>query len=152
MDNTLKIIDFGTSTEFSKGNETLKTIQGTSYYMAPEVLLQNYDDRCDVWSIGVMLYIFLCGSPPFNGDDDQEITDNVLKGKYSLDGGRWRSVSEQAKKLIKKMLTYDYRDRVTAREALKDEWFQIAPREVPDEHLMKEALTNLRTFNAALKM
>ena len=75
MNNTLKIIDFGTSTEFDRGRETLKTTHGTSYYIAPEVLKKSYDERCDVWSIGVMLYILLSGKPPFDGDDDQEITE-----------------------------------------------------------------------------
>jgi len=75
MNNTLKIIDFGTSTEFNRYKEVLKTTHGTSYYIAPEVLKKSYDERCDVWSIGVMLYILLSGKPPFDGDDDQEITE-----------------------------------------------------------------------------
>ena len=75
MDDTLKIIDFGTATEYDRATELMKTTHGTSYYIAPEVLNKAYDERCDVWSIGVMLYILLSGKPPFDGDDDQEITE-----------------------------------------------------------------------------
>lgn len=74
LNNTLKIIDFGTSTMYEKGT-TLKTTHGTSYYIAPEVLVKKYDERCDVWSVGVILYILLSGKPPFDGDNDEEITE-----------------------------------------------------------------------------
>jgi calcium-dependent protein kinase len=59
----------------------MNTTHGTSYYIAPEVLHKSYDQRCDVWSIGVMLYILLSGKPPFDGDDDTEITEQVKQGK-----------------------------------------------------------------------
>ena len=108
LNNTLKIIDFGTSIQFDKTKEVLKTTHGTSYYIAPEVLKKKYDDRCDVWSIGVMLFILLSGKPPFDGDDDDAITKQVEKGEYSLEGGVWQVVSPDAKSLIKKMLTYNY--------------------------------------------
>ena len=72
----LKLIDFGVSCEFIKDTKLKETL-GTPYYIAPEVLLQNYDEKCDVWSAGVILYILLCGYPPFNGDDDKEIIDSV---------------------------------------------------------------------------
>lgn len=115
MNNTLKIIDFGTSIEYDRNNELLKTTHGTSYYIAPEVLAKSYDERCDVWSIGVMLYILLSGKPPFDGDDDQEITEQVKIGNYSMSGGVWPEISTGAKTLVKKMLTYDYRNRITGR-------------------------------------
>ena len=68
--NRVKVIDFGTSVEY-KPNEKLNARLGTAYYIAPEVLRGDYDEKCDVWSCGVILYIFLCGFPPFNGDTDQ---------------------------------------------------------------------------------
>jgi calcium-dependent protein kinase len=71
-DNILKIIDFGTSCVFT--DTPMTEMHGTSYYIAPEILSNHYDERCDVWSIGVILYILLSGRPPFDGDDDQEIT------------------------------------------------------------------------------
>ena len=72
----LKLIDFGVSSEFLKGKKLKETL-GTPYYIAPEVLLQSYDEKCDVWSCGVILYILLCGYPPFNGDNDKEIMQAV---------------------------------------------------------------------------
>ena len=73
----LKLIDFGISCEYYKGSSKMQETLGTPYYIAPEVLLQNYDEKCDVWSAGVILYIMLCGYPPFNGEGDSEILDAV---------------------------------------------------------------------------
>ena len=69
LNNTLKIIDFGTSI-MRKENESLTNTHGTSYYIAPEVLKKKYNEKCDVWSIGVILFILLSGKPPFDGKDD----------------------------------------------------------------------------------
>jgi len=69
LNNSLKLIDFGTSVEYKK-DDTLKEVHGTSYYIAPEVIAENYDERCDIWSIGVILYILLSGKPPFDGKND----------------------------------------------------------------------------------
>ena len=74
---------------------------GTAYYIAPEVLKKKYDERCDVWSIGVILYILLCGQPPFDGKDDYEITEKIKEGSYSLGGGYWSKISDEAKRFIK---------------------------------------------------
>jgi len=82
--DTIKIIDFGVSTKFVK-NKKMKETLGTAYYIAPEVLLRNYDNKCDVWSCGVLLYIMLCGYPPFNGETDKEILKNVKRGRLAFD-------------------------------------------------------------------
>lgn len=84
-DANMKLIDFGVSSEILKGAKLKETL-GTPYYIAPEVLLQSYDEKCDVWSCGVILYILLCGYPPFNGADDNEILENVKKGEFCFYG------------------------------------------------------------------
>jgi calcium-dependent protein kinase len=55
---------------------------GTSYYVAPEVIAKNYDERCDIWSAGVLLHVILTATPPFSGEDDNEILNNINKGNY----------------------------------------------------------------------
>jgi calcium-dependent protein kinase len=77
----VKLIDFGTAKVFIEGNKQ-KALVGSSYYIAPEVIRGKYDEECDLWSIGVILYIMLIGTPPFNGDDDDSILRAVEKGKY----------------------------------------------------------------------
>lgn len=97
----MKLIDFGTSVIYRKG-ENLKGVHGTSYYIAPEVLNSFYDERCDVWSIGVITYILLSGRPPFEDpdQDDEKIAKQVLKGVYDLESAPWPSVSDDAKNFI----------------------------------------------------
>jgi calcium-dependent protein kinase len=83
-DARLKLIDFGVSKKFIKGFKLKETL-GTPYYIAPEVLMQSYDEKCDIWSCGILMYILLCGYPPFNGDDDEEIIQAVKEGDLYFD-------------------------------------------------------------------
>jgi calcium-dependent protein kinase len=82
-DNTIKVIDFGTSAQFDPTKKMKQTF-GTAYYIAPEVLTSEYNEKCDVWSIGVILYILLSGRPPFDGKDDKEIVRKVRIGHYDI--------------------------------------------------------------------
>lgn len=75
----MKLIDFGTSRKFDPSSKMTMSI-GTPYYIAPEVFAKSYDEKCDVWSCGVILYILIVGYPPFSGDTSEEIMRNVLKG------------------------------------------------------------------------
>lgn len=81
----IKIIDFGTALFFSPQVKLQETL-GTPYYIAPEVLMGNYTEKCDIWSIGVILYILLCGNAPFNGTTDEDIMNAVKKGVYTFKG------------------------------------------------------------------
>lgn len=121
-DSLIKIIDFGTSRKVKK-DEKLKSRLGTAYYIAPEVLGMCYDSKCDVWSCGVILYVLLFGIPPFNGKTDEEIFDKIKKGTFKFpDSGP--KVSDDAKRLILKMLTKNPELRPTGDVLLKDPWFE----------------------------
>ncbi|CAD8083778.1 unnamed protein product [Paramecium sonneborni] len=139
--SNLKIIDFGTSRKM-ENNQNLTKRLGTPYYIAPEVLKRNYNEKCDVWSCGVILYIMLCGYPPFGGQD-QEILQNIEIGKYEFDPEDWSKISEDAKNLIKKMLTKDYQQRISAQEAYNDPWIQ---KNAPNGQIDMKAIKNLSSF------
>jgi len=83
----------------------MQTRAGTAFFMAPEVINRNYSKACDMWSAGVILYIMLCGYPPFYGESDAEILEAVLEGIYDFDDEVWDEVSEEAKDMIRGMLT-----------------------------------------------
>ena len=120
----IKIIDFGTAKVFSKTKKEHLLI-GSAYYIAPEVLNKNYNEKCDLWSCGVILYFMLCGKVPFNGKNEKELFENINKGKYDLESYPWGIISENAKDLIKKLLILDTKKRLSAEEALKHSWFNI---------------------------
>ena len=101
----------------------MHTVVGTPYYVAPEVLKGNYDKSCDVWSLGVILFVFLCGYPPFEGDNNKEIFRNVLKQPLQFDPADWNTISSSAKDLVSKMLSKDPAQRLTADQCLAHPWF-----------------------------
>mmetsp|Transcript_37685 Transcript_37685/g.27773 ORF Transcript_37685/g.27773 Transcript_37685/m.27773 type:complete len:86 (+) Transcript_37685:588-845(+) len=82
----------------------MHTTVGTYWYMAPEVLMKQYTEKCDIWSAGVILYIMLCGYPPFYGEDIQKLKQKILKGKLKFNDEVWDQISREAKDLISKML------------------------------------------------
>ena len=118
----IKIIDFGTC-EILKKKKLTEQI-GTSFYIAPEVLKDGYNEKCDLWSCGVILYILLCGSPPFYGKSEKEIFQKILDGSISFKHKIWSKVSDEAKNLVVKLLQVDPSKRISAAEALEDIWFK----------------------------
>jgi calcium-dependent protein kinase len=80
---------------------------GTAYYIAPEVLSGSYNELCDIWSIGVILYILLTGDPPFDGKDDKEIIKKVRMGFYDTTKPEFECLSKEAKSLLRLMMMYD---------------------------------------------
>ncbi|CAL9120585.1 unnamed protein product [Musa acuminata var. zebrina] len=120
---TLKAIDFGLS-DFVKPDERLNDIVGSAYYVAPEVLHRSYGTEADMWSIGVIAYILLCGSRPFWARTESGIFRAVLKAEPSFDESPWPSLSSQAKDFVKKLLNKDYRKRMTAAQALCHPWLR----------------------------
>jgi calcium-dependent protein kinase len=89
----------------------MKTKVGTPYYVAPEVLKREYTKSCDIWSIGVITYILLCGYPPFYGDSDTEIFDSVRTGRFDFPSPEWDDISDTAKDFVKYLLQKDQKAR-----------------------------------------
>ena len=153
-DLTIKIIDFGTSNYYNK-NEKLSLKVGTPYYIAPEILKGTYNDKCDMWSLGVIMYILLSGTPPFYGPDDQTILSRVKEGQYTMDIPEFDRVSDEAKDLIKKLLTYDPEKRISAIDALKHSWFSINIKRMNSlatDNSFSKPFENLRQINAKEKL
>ena len=119
----VKLIDFGTAKIFDVGNKQ-KALVGSSYYIAPEVIRGKYDEECDLWSVGVIMYMMLIGTPPFNGRDDDSIMRSAQRGKYDTSCAEYQALSPNAKDLITKLLKYDPSDRITAKDALTHPWFK----------------------------
>ena len=149
----VKLIDFGTAKIFEKGQSENRYV-GSSYYMAPEVLKRKYDEKCDLWSIGVILYILLTGRPPFDGNDDEEILKNVEIGVYDKTSYPFPSLSSYAKDLINKLLQYDAKKRISAEEALEHQWFKTAEFKKKDKvntiphDLAKQLITNMTKYKS----
>ena len=119
----LKLIDFGCSKIFTQYRRTFEDTIGTLVYCSPEVLKNNYNQKCDIWSCGVIMYILLSGKYPFFGVSEEEITKKILLGNFIFDDKHFKNVSENAKDLITKCLIHDKNKRITVKEALKHEFF-----------------------------
>lgn len=131
-DSPIKIIDFGMAREHDINDPPMTQCLGTPYYIAPEVLRKQYDRSCDLWSVGIISFILICGYPPFNGDDNKAIHSSILKGKYRFPVREWKGTSKEARDFIRRLLQVDTRKRMTAAEALRHPWLVNAiVREIP---------------------
>lgn len=151
-DNDLKLIDFGLSKQVK--NKKMKTIVGTPYYIAPEVLQGKYGLKCDVWSLGVIMYILLSGYLPFGGSNAADVFDKVTKGEYSFTQKEWKKVSDEGKDLISHMLQVDTKKRYTAEQCLKHKWFDVAKENKNEEKdaLDPGLLKNLLEFKGSSRL
>ena len=150
-DSPIKIIDFGFSVllekkPYAKNNEKeknegdlkkfafkrMKSKVGTLYYISPEIIKGNYDEKCDIWACGVILYILLCGYPPFSGSNDKEVYNKITNINYDFDNDIWKNISKYAKELIKNMLT-PAKNRYTAKQVLASKWLDIKLKEHTSE-------------------
>ena len=125
MNYEIKLIDFGCSKYFVKKNKKKKLsgIIGTSIYCSPEVVNDLYDEKCDEWSCGVLMYILLCGQPPFYGDTEEEIFEKIKKCEYDFSHPAFKKVSKNCKDLIRKLLEPKKQLRIKASEALRHPFF-----------------------------
>ncbi|KAL3344539.1 hypothetical protein AABB24_023798 [Solanum stoloniferum] len=151
----LKAIDFGLS-DFVKPDERLNDIVGSAYYVAPEVLHRSYSTEADVWSIGVISYILLCGSRPFWARTESGIFRAVLKADPGFEEQPWPTLSSEAKDFVKRLLNKDPRKRMTAAQALGHPWIKNSHNvEVPLDilifKLMKTYMRSSALRKAALR-
>ncbi|OAY62102.1 CDPK-related kinase 3 isoform X1 [Manihot esculenta] len=129
-DADMKLIDFGLS-DFIRPDERLNDIVGSAYYVAPEVLHRSYSLEADIWSIGIISYILLCGSRPFWARTESGIFRSVLRSDPNFDDIPWPSVTPEAKDFVKRLLNKDYRKRMTAVQALNHPWLRDDNRPIP---------------------
>ena len=150
LDADIKLIDFGLSRKYNS-NEKMHTILGTPYYVAPEVLKGDYDQKCDLWSLGAITYIMLCGEPPFSGKTNNEIFKKIINEEISFEKGKWKNVSIEAKNFIKDCMTKNPEKRITAIQAFEHPWFSSINEEVHSSYLDKEILNNIKNFSSPQK-
>ena len=144
--SNIKIIDFGLSTLKNK-TEKLHTILGTPYYMAPEVLKGEYNEKCDIWSIGAITYYLLTGSEPFKGETSNSIFAKILFTEPNYNTEKFKNISQNAIDFIKKCFEKDPDRRLSAKDGLKHTWFEplfkkiYAPKFIDDNLLYNISTT-----------
>lgn len=150
VNKNLKIADFGTACELEPGKYLSHTI-GTINYMAPEMFKKNYNEKCDIWSCGVILYILLSGKAPFKGKDKKQTIASIEKGEYTLATSNWFNVGEQAKEFVSQLLEINASKRISAEEAYNVPWLHAStPVELNQDHIQR-TLRNLTTFGDTTK-
>ena len=151
----LKLIDFGCAKIFSKHKKNFEDTIGTLIYCSPEVLKNNYNKKCDIWSCGVLMYVLLSGHFPFFGKTQKEIKKNILSGKFTFNEKYFSHISDKAKDLISKCLIYNKNKRISIEEVLKHEFFadDLNPNNIfEDEVDSKNALNSIRNYSAQPKI
>jgi len=146
----VKVIDWGLSSDFCKGK--MKSAVGSAAYSAPEVSSAKgqvaYTSACDLWSLGVMTYVMICGKPPFWGSYTLQMK-KMMAEQYPMQDGVWPQVSESAKDFIRRLLKADPRNRMTTDEALSHAFLIRRPEDKVDMSQMQLVLSNIVTFSAS---
>ena len=124
------------------------------YYVAPEVLRREYTKSCDIWSIGVITYILLCGYPPFYGDSDTQIFESVKVGKFDFPSPEWDDISQNAKDFVISLLKKNPKDRPEASVALKHAWLkeQLGDNIMPKNKILSHSGLKSSEFSKYLAM
>ena len=145
----LVLIDFGLSKRYDDHvhkPQHMHDVVGSSYYIAPEVLKGDYGQECDLWSLGVIIFMFLSGTPPFAGEDEVSIMRTVLHGSYRMNAPIWAHVSNEAKDFIAQCLERDTKKRITAAAALKHPWIAKLDKDHKTHPLGASVVANLEKF------
>ncbi|KAJ0477306.1 putative protein kinase CAMK-CDPK family [Helianthus annuus] len=148
----LKAIDFGLSAYIDEENPNQEKV-GTAFYVAPEILMrQPYGKEVDIWSAGVILYMLLTGVPPFDGANDKEIFDAILKGDPDMESLPWPNIHENAQQLVKDMLSFDPKKRPSAAEVLDHQWLKDNGVVHPLDKLIFKKIKQFRAMNKFKKV
>mmetsp|Transcript_2730 Transcript_2730/g.12183 ORF Transcript_2730/g.12183 Transcript_2730/m.12183 type:complete len:481 (-) Transcript_2730:3040-4482(-) len=147
-DAILKTADFGLSCFHTPGTRESQPC-GTPTYIAPEVIRKDYDEKADIWSVGVILYIMLSGKMPFYGRTDTDCLRSTLSGRYSFQHRNWETVSEAAKEIVAAMLRYNPSDRPSATELLEYSWIRGNASTKP---LVQSVIDNMKQFSNMNKL
>ena len=144
----IKLIDFGLSAKKDNSSDKMHSILGTPYFMAPEVLKANYDQKCDIWSIGAITYFMICGDHPFSGKNNLQIFQKIVKEELTFDKNKWNNISDNCKDFIQKCLIKDPQHRLSAEKALEHSWFKRVDKELHNTKFVdSEILLKLKNFS-----
>ena len=147
----IKVADFGMATGFAATGDSLNSVVGTPYYIAPEVLKGLYGKECDIWSLGVVMFFLLSGEQPFRSASLADIYKLISTCNYSFSSPVWSSVSPQAKNLIQQLLVINPEHRISLQTALNHPWFNetrlLSPRVISTQ-----VLDSLRRYKAPKRL
>mmetsp|Transcript_22659 Transcript_22659/g.51097 ORF Transcript_22659/g.51097 Transcript_22659/m.51097 type:complete len:790 (-) Transcript_22659:130-2499(-) len=149
-DAKIKLIDFGFS-KIVEPHVVMDVPCGTLHYASPDVLKKSYNSKCDVWSLGVIVYMLLCGSPPFHGKTNREIIDRIFRARLriSATANKWRNVSEQGRDFVQRLLDRDAAARPTAAQALADPWIAQCRKQQLAFPVVVDTLDELERYSKA---
>lgn len=153
-DTRIKLADFGCAKPFIPGEKCLQTLCGSPQYAAPELFMHEdgYDEKCDIWSIGVVIFVLLGGYAPFEGDG-MELREMICDGYFEFSPVYWEDISENAKNLVKRLLVVDSEERATLVDALDSEWLRRRDKESNSKYRhmgLDGSISN--TFDAWIKL
>jgi calcium-dependent protein kinase len=121
----LVLIDFGLSHKLGKWFKGMNDLVGTVYYIAPEVIMGKYTEKCDNWSVGVIMYLLLSGELPFQGTSESQIIHKILHCEVPYFLESWKNVSAQGRDLVKRLLCKNPQERISVAQAYQHPWLQL---------------------------